>query len=699
MLFDRLHGICADRKGKRVKDQMQRLLSKEQNLFGESKRQHVLGAMRSACLLFCLMWFSFSQPVQASGLSKDDIKHYESAFLAADHKKWPAAFRHAKRASDPLPGIVVRWLYFRDPKNTASFSEIAEFVDTYPDWPFTTLLRRHAEQRLKATERRDEVIAWFENKEPLTAQGVSILATALIQSGQRDAAVKIVRKAWIDMDMTAREEYTLRKRFRKDLRAEEHRARLERLLWTGKTSAAKRQATRLGPETRALAEARIALRRKSGGVDGAIARVPANLHTHPGLVYERLRWRRSKGRNDGAVELLADQPDQVLHEDLWWRERSILVRRFLNDGKAKQAYAIASSHKATNGFPFADAEWLSGFIALRFLNDPETAFKHFQALYTNVRFPVSLSRGAYWAGRAAEAAGKSLIAYKWFDLAAQHTTSFYGQMAAHHVSASKRPPLPHDPVATAEQRAAFQSDPIVKVIPMLIAAKAQKPAGVFLRHLGRNAEDPAAYGLAAELAIDVGHSGEAVYIARQAIKASTVLVSAGYPVVQVPSGLALPSEVVFGLIRQESGFDQFAISSAGARGLMQLMPATAKNVAKKQRLTYKKARLLTDTSYNVQLGTAYLDGLLENVDGSLVMALAGYNAGPSRARRWVKSFGDPRVSIEAAIDWIEMIPFTETRNYVQRVLENITVYRQRTASSPVIVAFDTQSITAAPATQ
>lgn len=678
---------------------MQRVLPIEQRVRGNSKRPLVRGAVHTACAILCLIFCSVSQPGFASGLSKDDIKHYEAAFLAAEHKKWPAAFRHAKRASDSLPGVVVTWLYFRDQKNMASFAEIADFVDTYPDWPYTTLLRRHAEQRLKGTEDRDEVIAWFDARDPLTAQGVSTLATALIQSGQRDAAVKMVRKAWIDLDMTAQEEYTLRKRFRKELQIKDHRARLERLLWAGKTSAAKRQATRMGPQTRALAEARIALRRKSGGVDGAIARVPSELHSHPGLVYERLRWRRSKGRDDGAAELLADQPDRVLHEDLWWRERSILVRRFLSNGNAKRAYAIASSHKATNGFPFADAEWLSGFIALRFLDKPETAFKHFQALYMNVRFPVSLSRGAYWAGRAAEAAGKSLIAYKWFDLAAQHTTSFYGQMAAHHLSVGKRPPLPRDPAASAEQQADFQSDPIVKVIPMLVAAKAIKPAATFLRHLGRNADNAIDFGLAAELAIDVGRSGEAVYIARQAIKASTVLVSAGYPTVQVPTGLSLPPEIVFGLIRQESGFDQFAISPAGARGLMQLMPATARNVAKKQRLTYKKARLLSDTSYNVQLGTAYLDGLLENVDGSLVMALAGYNAGPSRARRWVKSFGDPRVSMEAAIDWIEMIPFTETRNYVQRVLENITVYRQRTASSPVIVAFDTQSILAAPATQ
>lgn len=695
-LFDGLRPICPDRSGYNAKEVMLTNRKRRAEFSEPLRASHAIALAGLLLASICLLW---SDPVSSQGLSKEDIKHYEAAFLAADHKKWPAAFRHAKRAADPLPGIAVKWLYYRDPKNKASFSEIAAFVDTYPDWPFTTLIRQHAELRLKGNEPADEILAWFENRDPLTALGVSTLATALILTGQRDAAVDMVRKAWVALDMTAKEEYDLRKRFRKDLRSEDHRDRLERLLWEGKTSAAKRQATRVGKTARVLAEARIALRRKQGGVDGAIARVPAAYQTDPGLVYERLRWRRSKGRTESAVELLADQPETVTHENLWWRERSILARRLLSDGKAREAYEVASRHKATEGFPFADAEWFSGFIALRFLNDPETAFKHFQTMYMKVRFPVSLSRGAYWAGRAAEAAGKSLIAYKWYDVAARHTSSFYGQMAAHHLSESKRPELPRDPVATAEQIAAFNADPIVKLIPMLASAKARKPAATLLRHLGRKADSPAAFHLAATLAIDNDHSGEAVYIARQAIKAGTILVSAGYPTVPVPKGLVLPPEIVFGLIRQESGFDQYAISSAGARGLMQLMPATAKTVARKQRLTYKKSKLLSDTAYNVQLGTAYLDGLLGNVDGSLILALAGYNAGPSRARRWVKSFGDPRTSIEASIDWIEMIPFTETRNYVQRVLENITVYRQRSASTPVTVAFDAHSITAPPATQ
>ncbi len=658
------------------------------------QRRTVLHAFLFLLLIMALVWLPWGNSPHAAGLSNDDIKHYEAAFLAADHKKWQAAFRHAKRASDPLPAIALNWLYYRDQNNEADFAEIAAFVDTYPTWPYLSVLQKHAEERLNGNTNPQVLIDWFSNKEPMTVRGVTALATALTGVGRRDDAVAMLRKAWVDLDMPAQEEYTLRKQFRKDLRPEDHVARLERLIWTGRTTAALRQATRVGPATRALAEARIALRRSSGGVDGAIARVPADLQDHPGLVYERLRWRRSKGRDDSAVELLADQPDGVEYEDLWWRERSILARRYLSDGNAKRAYEIASTHKATEGFPFADAEWLSGFIALRFLNDPEAAFGHFQAMYKNVQFPVSLSRGAYWAGRAADAAGKPLIAYKWYDVAARHTTSFYGQMAAHHLSESARPPLPLDPVATADQKAAFDSALVVKLIPMLMQAKAREPAATLLRHLGRNADNPAGYNLAASLAIDVGLPGEAVYISRQAIKAGTVLVAAGFPELPAPQGLPLPPEIVFGLIRQESGFDQYAVSGAGASGLMQLMPGTARHAAKKQNMTYSKTSLTDDTGYNMRLGTAYLDELLEDVDGSLVMALAGYNAGPSRARRWVKSFGDPRRSIEDAIDWIEMIPYYETRNYVQRVLENITVYRQRRASSPVIVAFDTQSILA-----
>ncbi|MEQ9491205.1 MAG: lytic transglycosylase domain-containing protein [Alphaproteobacteria bacterium] len=648
--------------------------------------------VRNLLLIAGLAVLLFGNPVKATGLSDEDARYYEAAFLAADLGKWPDAFRHAKKASDPLPAIALNWLYYRDRKNDADFSEISAFIDSYPDWPYLSLLQKHAEERLDGSEDPKSLIAWYRDKAPVTARGATALALALTGTGHGDAAVDIVRRAWVELDIPVKEEYGFRKQFRGDLRTEDHLARLERLLWTGRVSAAKRQAARVGPETRALAEARIALQRMSGGVDRAISRVPAALQNHPGLVYERLRWRRAKGRDESAAELLSDQPDTVEYENLWWRERSILARRFLRDGNPRRAYEIASRHKATDGFPFADAEWFSGFVALRFLNEPEVAFGHFRAMYENVQYPVSLSRGAYWAGRAAEAAGKSLIAYKWYDVAARHTTSFYGQMAAHHLTESKRPPLPADPIATADEKAAFDSTLLAKLIPMLVQAKARKPAASLIRHLGRNADNPAGYNLVASLAIKVGLPGEAVYVARQAIKAGTVLIEAGYPELPVPPGLALPSEIVFGLIRQESGFDQYAISSAGARGLMQLMPGTAQNTARKQNVSYRKDSLTDDTGYNMSLGTAYLDGLLEDVDGSLVMALAGYNAGPSRARRWVNDFGDPRRSIEEAIDWIEMIPYYETRNYVQRVLENITVYRQRSASSPVIVAFSTQSI-------
>lgn len=641
----------------------------------------------AAALLPIVAVAAFVSSATAAGLLSDsDRQHYETAFRAANQGAWPAAHRHAGRASDPTLRSVLDWLEVRRSRDPGSFAELVALAERTRDWPSHGIIRRQVERAIDRTTPHPALLAWFAEHEPLTREGVFAYADALRASGMAERIAPMVRKAWVDFDMLWPDERDFLARFGDLLTREDHIDRLERLLWEGKSNLATRQARRVDPGRRALAEARILLRNSAPGVDAAIARVPDALQNDQGLVYERLRWRRLKGRDDSAAELLPLQPASVDQPDLWWRERSILVRRMLREGAMARAYEIAAGHGTDGGFPLAEGEWLAGWIALRFLDDPLRAFPHFRRMYESVNFPVSLSRAAYWAGRAADAGGEPDIARQWYAVAAAHPTMFYGQMAALHLPEGERPPVPPEPTPTQAEQSAFDADIRVRIVRMLSEAGASDHARTFFRHLVRNAETPAEFAMLGQLATTIGRPDEAVYTAREAIKQHVILSSSGYPTVPIPT-LDYPSgEIVLGLVRQESGFQLDAISSAGARGLMQLMPATARSVAQQARLPYEQARLLTDPDYNIRLGSAYLAGLIHRFGGSLVMALAGYNAGPHRAQSWARDNGDPGLSLETAIDWIELIPFAETRNYVQRVIENITVYRQRSAGRQVALS-------------
>ena len=629
------------------------------------------------------------QGASASPLSETDRAHYEAAYHAAANGQWRAVWRHADRAQDQFARKGLDWLHMQDRRNGRSFREIADFVTQNPDWPRLATLALRAEEKIDGDTPGDAILAWYRDRNPTTLNGVQHLARALTEAGRIADVPAMAQTAWRELDLPGRAEHSFRQDFRQYITADANRARLERLLWEGKTGLAARQARRMPEAERRLAEARIALRTFAGGVDRAIARVPDQLKNDPGLIYERVRWRRRKGRDADAAELLLNAPvDPGRWASQWWRERGILARRALRDGKISRAYQLAAGHGASEGFPFADGEWLAGWIALRFLDDPLLAFPHFQRMYGNVSFPVSLSRAAYWAGRAAQAAGKTPIAAQWYATAARHGTSFYGQMAAAHLQPQYRPPLPEEPRPITVERTAFENRELVKLARILSVTQADRTLRRVLRHMADTAQKKLDYVLLTELAEDLGRPHDAVYAARQAIKKQIVISRSGYPVVPLDRGIGLGPDVVFAVIRQESGFERTAESSAGARGLMQLMPATAKAVAKQQQLPYRKASLTGNHHYNIALGSAYLKGLIDRFDGSMILALAGYNAGPHRARRWVRDFGDPRVGVHEALDWIEMIPFEETRNYVQRVLENITVYRQRLTGDVALVSFN-----------
>jgi soluble lytic murein transglycosylase len=609
-------------------------------------------------------------------------RYQAQVFAAVEAAHWKTAYALAARTNDKVFGKLIAWIDYTQLGSRARFADIAAFIEQNPDWPDQRILQRNAEERLADSIPAATVIDWFSRRRPLTVRGRIRLAQALLDSGETEKARTLLRETWVEGNFPRLRERYFLKRYRKFLRKADHAGRLDRLLWVGRTWEARRMLRRVDAGQRALAVARIRLRRFRGGVDWAIRQVPAALTENLGLVYERLRWRRRKGRDIEARQLLDSLPPELTRPEIWWRERAVLTRRALRGGEISTAYRLASGHRQTRGKNFAEAEWLAGWISLRFLDDAEIALKHFSALHANVRYPISLARGAYWAGRAAEATGNGTLAQQWYAKAASHVTTFYGQLGSSRLNASTPAAIPKEPVPDARTVQAFEKRELVRATQLLGASPNPRHMRRFILHLNKKAQTPEEHKLTVEIAESLNRPDLAVAAAKKSLRRGVFVLSGAYPLAYLPTNRnGLEAELLLSLLRQESAFEVGAVSHAGARGLMQLMPATARRVARRLRLRYSKHKLLNDVEFNLAVGTAFLNGLINDYRGSYVLALAAYNAGPSRVKRWIRNNGDPRDSEIDVVDWIEMIPFNETRNYVQRVLENVQMYRLRTGKS------------------
>lgn len=612
-------------------------------------------------------------------LSPADQAIYQRAFSAAERGRWDEARRIAAGAREKLPGKVIAWMEMGATGNTVPFPEIARFIDDNPDWPGMDRLRRRAEEAIDEATPAKLILAWFGKREPLTVDGRTALARALIATGRTAEGRALIRRAWVEGDFNSRQEVRFLKTYRKEITEADDRARLDRLLWDGKHDQAERMIRRVPPEQRPLAIARLRLRTFHGGADAAIRRLPKEQLSDGGLLYERLRWRRRKGRDDDAMEVLRNAPKEMARPDRWWTERAVIARRMLAKGNVSDAYRAVADHGLSpeDTESFAEAEWMAGWIALRFLDEKDAAFKRFTRLHDAVRTPTSRARAAYWAGRAAAGLGRDKDAQRWYATAAKHAATYYGQLAAHHASADRAPTrVPTDPRPDRAKTTAFDRLELVRAARMLHELGQRRTLEAFVLQTARISADPAHKALAGRLARAIGRVDLGVRLARTAYRDGVLLLDDGYPVFPMPDGRP-ERALLLAVARQESNFSVGAQSHAGARGIMQLMPATAKGVAKQIKESYSPARLTSDPQYNVRLGRAYLGMMLDQFNGSYVLALGAYNAGPANVGRWIRAYGDPRDTQVDVVDWIEMIPYTETRNYVQRVLANLQVYRQR----------------------
>ncbi|TCO69949.1 lytic transglycosylase domain-containing protein [Rhodovulum euryhalinum] len=623
------------------------------------------------CLLIALAFPAPGTAASPLALAMEDVR--------AD--RWDDAWAHARPAGQVARDIVT-WRWLR--AGQGEFADYVEFLARNPDWPGLDRLRAEGEGKIPGDADPGVVLAYFRDARPVTGAGALRLVQAHAARGEAGDAQAMAVLAWRTLALSEGAQVALLARFRAQL-ADHHVDRLDAMLWQGQFASARRILP-LAPEGwEALAAARIALRDQAPGVDTLIEKVPAALREDAGLAYERFLWRVRKGRNEDAITLLDERSASAAalgRPAEWAGWRRVLARQVLREGDAPLAYRLAARHHLTAGEDYSDLEWLAGFVALRFLDKPETALGHFRKLEAAVETPISLGRAGYWQGRALEALGRADEARAAYARGGVHQTSFYGLLAA------EKAGLPMDPALTGTETypdwrdAPWAESSVLRAALLFHEAGERNLVETFLTRLAETADAQGQRQLAG-LALRLGEPHVALRIAKVAAGQGNVMMAAYFPVTELArEDHPVPADLVMAIARRESEFDPVVASGAGALGLMQLMPRTAQAMAEKLNVTYSSKALTADPAYNARLGAAYLAHLVEEFGPNPVLVAAAYNAGPSRAHAWIADRGDPRSAGVDVVDWIEMIPFRETRNYVMRVTESLPVYRARLSGRP-----------------
>jgi soluble lytic murein transglycosylase len=599
----------------------------------------------------------------------------------------------AAQIKDPAARDFALWYKYRNSPANGDGMAIERFRIAHPDWPAQDELREKAETALFLTDAdTDEVKAFFASSAPQTGAGKAALAALHKKAGDEAKARELIVSAWRDHTLNAAVEKKILDLYGGWLTIEHHRARIDRLLYPdekGATEAALRVSKLLPADEQKKVAARIAVVKRGGNAGKLLDALPANaVKADVGLRFNSIQWLRrtkDKDRREQAWKMLLDTPSEpniLLDLNNWWTERRINCRGALNDGNPKVAYEIAAKHGLVSGDGFIEAEFLAGWIALRFLNDPHTALRHFVSLRGAATSSKSIALGEYWLGRTALALGDKVSAKRHFRNAAKYPQYFYGQLGRQTLDA--RPAhleITSTPLPTQADIQTFLSRDAVRAIGVARATGYEGALPQFYLALSRKLTNPAEIVLLVELAKLTGDPQVALRSAKIAFNRDLPVGDYALPIGVIPTFKSLLSDrvdlaLVHALSRQESEFNAAAKSPVGASGLMQLMPATARMVAKQYKVKFS-ANQLTNAAYNTQLGEAFLRGVIDDYGGSYFLALAAYNAGGGRVADWIKQFGDPRDPNVDPVDWIERIPFTETRQYVVKIMESLQLYRSR----------------------
>jgi soluble lytic murein transglycosylase len=623
--------------------------------------------------------------------SDRDYAYAKQAIKFMEKSNWKDAAKIAKKARAKSIYDFIKWKHLLTTGNRASFYEYKEFLQKNKNYPRIERIKYLAEHKLSnQILSPKEIVNWFDNEKPLSGYGTMILGESLILLGEKSKGISLLKKGFIKAELTKSNLSFFRKKYKKYLNKEDYIKRADFLAWENKYWDLKRIIRYLPKDYQLLYTARQLLMTKSYGVDNAIKKVPTKLKNDAGLNYDRLKWRRKRGRLKDSLEILLNIPNTknyMVRPDKWWKERSIVARSLIYKKKYETAYEITSKHVLSEGLEYAEAEWMSGWIALSFLNDPLLAKEHFEHFYNNVGYPISLSRGGYWLGKTYEKIGNKEESFKWYKESAKYLTTYYGQLSHLKIYPNERFEL--NPQMDVDKNYAdnFYKNKLVATVYLLDELKKNKYSKYILRHLANDNIEKGSEVLASRLATSISRFDFAIQIAKIASYQKRFHNKFNYPIISTPKVIGkrkIPdSAFILAIIRQESEFDTSAYSHAGAKGLMQIMPYTAKTVAKQAKIPYSKSKLTKNPEYNINLGSFYIAGLLLEYDGSYPFSIAAYNAGPKRVKQWKKINKNPQKAQIDYVDWIELIKFKETRNYVQRVLENYNVYRYILEQKPI----------------
>ncbi|MEY9361388.1 soluble lytic murein transglycosylase [Bradyrhizobium yuanmingense] len=614
-----------------------------------------------------------------SSTSQADKDTLESVIELVRKRKAGDATNAAAGISDPVARKLAEWIILRSEDNGATVERYRAFLSANPSWPSQTFLRRRLEAAMW-DDRRDESVAWswFENESPISAKGRFTLARAMLARGDRANAERLVRDAWRADPMSEDTENNALDQFGALLTPGDQKARMDNLLYGSENEAALRAAKRLGAGYVALAKARIAAVKKAPNARALLDAVPRELHGDPGFIFSKIQLLRREEKFTEAAQLMLSAPKDPgrLHNlDEWWIERRLLARKMIDTEEFRSAYLIARDAALPSRDIYkTEQEFTAGWIALRFLNDPATAAQHFARIGVGSVNPTALARAGYWQGRAAEALGRQQEARNAYARAAEQSTSYYGQLARAKLG------LPQIELNSQPRGRGAERLEIVRAAQLLYELDEREMAIPLLADMGENGDPEALAGLG-ELTQRYSDARGMLLLGKAALNRGLPFDFYAYPVNGIPQftpiGPEVERSIIYAIARQESAFNPSVVSPAQAYGLMQVTPDAARYVCKRHGATYDLGRLKNDSVYNATLGSAELGGLLEDYRGSYIMTFAAYNAGRGSVKKWVERYGDPRDPKVDAVDWVELIPFSETRNYVQRIMENLQVYRAR----------------------
>ncbi len=612
-------------------------------------------------------------------LSVDDQKIFNLALKEGNKGKWARTLKNINKLENSAAKKIILWRWLASSDGIATSKQLKQFYNNNKNWPRLNNIKKKIEVKISRND-FEESMLWFQENPPVSSAGKIKLSELLLKNGFKEEGVWLLQDTWKNNTFSFSEEKYIMKNYNKFLSKNIQNFRMERLVWNRTWGSARRQLKRVDKNIRTFSNAKILLSRRKGNVDNAIKRVTKELINHETLVYERVKWRRRANLENKSFELIFNYKGTFSRPKKWWREVNYHSRKQIRYGNYDKAIILLKNFSNGTENYSSEASWLIGWLSLTFDKNPKTAYEYFKQMFSEVKTPISKARASYWAGKSSKTLGDIVGSKVWFARSSAYPATFYGQLALKELNKSLYMPDTLYNVSEKEIEE-YKSKELVQSLIILLEAKHRRLSRIFAMHLANISKNTKDILLLANILREKKAISLSIFAGKKAVYNNIYIPSLNFPLPDedilnsIKKNSVIDIAETLAIARQESAFDPKAISRAGARGLMQVMPRTARITAKKINYKYIRKNLTSKPSYNIKIGTTYFKQMLNKFDNSYVLALAAYNAGPNRVSRWLKVYGDPRKKEIDPITWIELIPISETRNYVQRVIEGMYMYK------------------------